>query len=278
MLESWRAVPPPSVDDANWVAASPPRWERPSPFAWLATAVLLAFLLHGLWASELSPERLNGAIPRLGRFLSQAFPPDLTRLPQVAQATVETFEMALLGTAIGAVLSLPLSLLAARNTTPNLVTYGLSRSVIAFMRAVPDLVWGLIFIVTVGLGPAAGILAIAVDTIGFCGRFFAERVEEIEPGPLEALRSTGATEPAVIAGAIVPAAMPSFVATTLFSLEGATRSAVVLGLVGAGGIGIELATSMTLLRYDEAATIIVLIFLVVIAVERFSAAIRRRLI
>jgi phosphonate transport system permease protein len=159
-----------------------------------------------------------------------------------------------------------------------LAIYGLSRAIIAFTRAIPDLVWGLIFIVTVGLGPIAGILAIAVDAIGFCGRMFAERVEEIEPGPLDALRSTGATEPAVIAGAIVPAAMPSFVATTLFQLEGATRTAVVLGLVGAGGIGIELATSMTLLRYDEAATIIVVIFLVVIAVERFSAAIRRRLI
>lgn len=257
---------------------APPRWERPSPFTWIAVVVLIAFLLHGLWTSELTPDRLNGAVFRLWRFLSQAIPPDPSRLPNVAEATLETFEMALVGTAIGAVISLPLALLAARNTTPHIVVYAVTRTVISFLRAVPDLVWGLVFIVTIGLGPAAGILAIAVDTVGFCGRFFAERVEELEPGPLEALRSTGASAPGVIAGAIVPAAMPSFVATTLFSLEGATRSAVVLGLVGAGGIGIELAASMQLLRYDEAATIIIVIFLVVISVERFSAAIRRRIL
>lgn len=278
MVETGHPATPATGNDQSRANLPPPRWERRSPFTWLAAVILLAFLLHGVWSSGLTPERLNGAVPRLGRFLSQAIPPDLSRLPQVLEATVETFEMALVGTAIGAVVSLPIALLAARNTTPNIVVYGVARAIISFMRAVPDLVWGLVFIVTVGLGPAAGILAIAVDTVGFCGRFFAERVEEIEPGPLEALRSTGASEPAVIAGAILPAGMPSFVATTLFSLEGATRSAVVLGLVGAGGIGIELSTSMTLLRYDEAATIIVVIFLVVISVERFSAAIRRRII
>jgi len=258
--------------------APPSRWRRLSPGAWLATVLVLAVLLRGFAESGLSPERLQGALGRLARFLGQAFPPDPQRLSQVADATLETLQMAVTGTALGAIVGLPLALLAARNTTPHPAIYALARTCIAFLRAVPDLVWGLVFIVTVGLGTPAGVMAIAVDTIGFCGRFFAERVEELDAGPLDALRATGSSDAGVIAGAVLPAALPSFVATTLFSLEGNTRSAVVLGLVGAGGIGIELAAAMQLLRYDEALTIILVIFVVVVAVERVSAAIRRRVI
>lgn len=256
----------------------PPRFERPSPLAFVVLVAGLAFFVHGLAISELTPALLVGGLNELANFLSKAFPPSLERLNTVAQSTLETFEMAVVGTAIGAIVSLPLALLAARNTSPHAAVYSLFRALITFLRAVPDLVWGLVFIVAVGLGPAAGILAIAVDVIGLCGRFYAERIEEITPGPSEALRATGATPLGVIAGAVVPTALPSFVATTLFALEGATRSAVVLGLVGAGGIGIELSTSIQLLNYDEALTIILIIFAVIVSVERLSATIRRRVI
>ncbi|MEM9977981.1 MAG: ABC transporter permease subunit [Cyanobacteria bacterium P01_D01_bin.2] len=97
---------------------------------------------------------------------------------------------------------------------------------------VPDLIWGLIFIIVVGLGPAAGILALTADTMGFYGKFFAERIEEIEPGPVEAVKAIGASDASIIIGAIFPATLPSFVASTLFALEASVRSAVVLGLVG----------------------------------------------
>jgi len=143
---------------------------------------------------------------------------------------------------------------------------------------VPDLVWALIFVVAVGLGPFAGTLAIMIDKIGFCGRFFAEAMEEADRNPQEALRAIGAGRVSVIAAAVLPAALPSMVNTSLFSLEKATRSSVVLGLVGAGGIGIELQVSMELFRYPEAATIIIAIFALVIAVEQCSAWMRRRLI
>lgn len=257
---------------------TPPRFSRPSPFAWLTAVVLLAFFLHGVLASGMSPDRLAGSVPALLDFFSRAFPPDLGRISNVAVATVETFEMALVGTAVGSLLSLPVALLAARNTSPHPVIYYAARGFVSFLRAVPDLVWGLIFVVAVGLGPVAGILAITVDAVGFCGRFFAERIEEIDPGPVKALQATGASPYGVVAGAVIPAALPSFVATTLFELEGATRSAVVLGLVGAGGIGIELSVSMQTLRYDEALTIILVIFAAVVGVERVSAAVRRRVI
>ena len=256
----------------------PARWKRPSPFLFVLGVVMLSIFLHGVSISELTPERMVRGVFRLYEFLNDAFPPDLTRFPNILKATLETFEIALLGTVFGAFLSLPLALLAAKNTTPHLFVYRLTRSFIGFLRAIPDLIWGLIFIVIVGLVPGPGILAITVDVMGFCGRFFAERIEEIEPGTVDALRALGASQAGVIVGAILPETLASFVASTLFSLESSVRSAVVLGLVGAGGIGVELATSMQLLRYDQAVTIILAIFLVVIVVEQVSSAIRRRLI
>lgn len=257
--------------------APPPRWRKPPFTVWLGLGILIAFFLHGLSISNLTPERIYQGFFRLGEFLAEAFPPKPDRLINIISATIETFEMALVGTVFGAILSLPLSLLAAKNTSPHRTAYVVSRSFITLLRVIPDLVWGLLFIVVVGLGVGAGILAITVDVMGFCGKFFAERIEEIDPKPVEALRALGASEWGIIVGAIFPVTMPSFVASTLYSLEASVRSAVVLGLVGAGGIGVELATSMQLLRYDEALMTIIVIFVVVLLVEQVSAVIRKAL-
>lgn len=258
--------------------SEPPRWQKPSPLAFIGFLICFAFFAHGLWISELTPLRIWQGFFRLWDFLGQALPPNPTRLGSVIRSTLETFEMALVGTIFGAILSLPLSILAAKNTTPYGWVFSLSRGLVTLLRVIPDLIWGLIFIIVVGLGPAAGILALTVDTMGFCGKFFAERIEEIEPGPVEALRAIGASEASIIMGAIVPTALPSFVASTLFALEASVRSAVVLGLVGAGGIGVELSTSMQLLRYDEALMVIIVIFVVVLLVEQVSSLIRRKII
>ena len=144
--------------------------------------------------------------------------------------------------------------------------------------SVPDLVWALIFVIMVGLGPFAGTLAIMVDTIGFCARFFAESMEEVDPSPQESLTALGASRTGVVFCSIIPATLPAFVNTSLFALEKATRSSVILGLVGAGGIGIELKVSMDMFEYSEAATIIIAIFLLVLAVEQVSSRLRNRII
>ena len=135
-------------------------------------------------------------------------------------------------------------------------------------RAIPDIIWGLLFLIGLGLGPLTGILAITVGVIGYCGRVFAEKMEEVDIGPVDALKTTGVSPFGVIVGAIIPAAAPSMIAATLYSLESSIRSAIVFGLVGAGGIGVELYASMKLLQYDKALTIIIIIFLVVITVEK----------
>lgn len=258
--------------------APPPRLVRLPVLSWLAWVVFVAVLIHGLMQARVTPGRLIDGSQNLGSFLTQAFPPDLSRLGTASWSMLETLQMALVGVIAGVVLSLPLALLAANNTSPHALIRVFTRTTVAVMRTVPDLIWALIFVIAVGLGPLAGILAIMLDTIGFCGRFFSERVEETASGPAEALTATGAARLDVIFGAIVPEAMPSFVATSLYAVEKAIRSAVVLGLVGAGGIGVELSAAMDLWRYDQACTIILLILVVVLAAEHLSSHIRRKMI
>jgi phosphonate transport system permease protein len=256
----------------------PPRLRRPGPVPTLLLCVAGALVVHGTASgARISPATIVEGIGRTGEFLSDAFPPDLDRAGAVAWATLETFEIALIGTVLGVVLSIPLSVCAARNLAPGRLPHAAARGLIALLRTIPDVLWGLLFVVTVGLGPEAGVLAIAADVAGLCGRFFADRLEDV-PAPLtEALRATGASPVGVLLGGVAPAVAPSFAGIALYGLENATRSSVILGVVGAGGIGIELTTSMELLRYDEATTIIIAIFVVVLAVERVAALIRRRL-
>lgn len=257
---------------------APRRFERPSPLAFVLWVVAASLVIASLQGIGFSASGFFAGLPNMGRIFGEMFPPSLERTGPVGKALLETFQMALVGTVAGVALSLPLAVLATRHLTPHATVYHAARALIALFRTVPDLVWALFFVVAVGLGPFAGTLAVMIDIIGFCGRFFAEAMEEADRGPQEALHALGAGRTAVIAAAVIPAAMPSFVNTALFSLEKATRSSVVLGLVGAGGIGIELQVSMDLFRYAEASAIIIAIFVLVVAVEQCSALLRRRLI
>ncbi|GHC70310.1 phosphonate ABC transporter, permease protein PhnE [Limoniibacter endophyticus] len=256
----------------------PARFRSPSIGAWLILIAFLAFLVQGIAAAELTPERIWRGATNLWRFLSLAFPPDLSRLDIIAKAMLETLNMAIVGVTFGVILSVPFAILTARNTCGIGWLRNAVKLAVAVMRTVPDLIWALIFVVAVGLGPLAGILAIVVDTIGFCARFFAERIEEVQKGPTEGLTSTGASRSSIIMGAILPETLASMTATSLFSVEKAIRSAVTLGLVGAGGIGVELSTAMRLFRFDQALTIILVILVVVVGFEQISAAIRRKVI
>jgi phosphonate transport system permease protein len=256
----------------------PPRFERPGVVRFLAYLVALAFFILALEGARISLSDLVTGLPYMGDLLGRMVPPDISRIGPISRALLETFQMALVGTALGVVLSLPLAILATRRLSPHPLVYYGARGLISWFRTVPDLIWALFFVVTVGLGPFAGTLALMVDTMGFCGKFFAEAMEETEAGPQEALTALGARRSGVICSAVIPAAMPSFINTALFSLEKATRSSVVLGLVGAGGIGIELKVAMDLFEYPTAATIILCIFALVLAVERVSSSLRQRIL
>ena len=255
----------------------PKRFKRPSVFAWVILITFLAFFIQGISTADISFLRLINGTQNLGQFFGSAIPPSTARLDVIAKSMLETLNMAIVGVTFGVILSLPIALLCARNTSPHLIIRIAMINVVATLRTIPDLIWALIFVVAVGLGPLAGILAIIMDTIGFCARFFAERIEETNPKPGMALKASGASRTAVVVGAILPECFPSFVATSLYSVEKAVRSAVVLGLVGAGGIGVELTSAMNLFRYKEAFTIILVILVVVIAVEQVSKLVRARI-
>ena len=255
--------------------APPPRLVRPSAAMFALYVGAAAFFIFSLYGSDLSPAKLVDGFPNMFRLLGEMFPPSVERLQAVGRSMLETFQMAFAGTVIGVLLSVPLAILAARSLTPHVSLYYAARWLIALFRTVPDLVWALFFVVTVGLGPFAGMLTLVVDAIGFCGRFFAEAMEETDKGPQEALSALGAGRSEIVFSAVLPAAMPSMINSALFTLEKATRASVVLGLVGAGGIGIELKVAMDLFQYDQAATIIIGVFLLVLVVERLSSSLRR---
>jgi phosphonate transport system permease protein len=244
-------------------------------------AGVLGLFMHALHGTELLDMRWQdwGNMPlNIWRLLLDTLPPSPKPLLPAAQAVLQTLHMALLGTCFGVLLSLPLGVLAARNMTPHAVLYAGARGLIALCRTVPDLVWAIYFVILVGLGPLAGALTLFVDTLGFAGRFFGEAMEEVDPGPDMALTALGATRLGRLFAYVLPAACPAFIHTTLFSFERAVQSSVVLGLVGAGGIGMLLEEPMTWHNYDEAATVVLCIFVTLAGVEQVSARLRRHML
>jgi phosphonate transport system permease protein len=258
----------------------PTRFERLSALSFLAYAIGIALIFWCLAGAGFSLEKVASSPPRFADFASRAFPPNLdpSVLARLGWKMVETLQIAVAGAVLGVILSLPVALLAARGLIAGGWVNQTIRVTLSFIRAVPDIAWALVFVVAVGLGPFAGMLAIVIDTIGFCGRFFADDMEATDKGPAESLTATGARRIDVVACATIPAAMPAFVSTSLFALEKAVRSSTILGLVGAGGIGIELKVGFDLFDYPTAMTVILMIAAVVIGIEQLSGYARMKII
>ena len=258
--------------------ASAPRLSRITPLAFAVWVTFGAIVIVSI--SDVAPSftQLAEGLPGMASLVDRMLPPntDGAFLQRVGLRLLETFQIALAGAAIGIALSLPIAWLAARGVSPLGRASYLFKAFVSLLRTIPDLVWALLFVATVGLGPVAGTLTIIVDTIGFCGRFFAEAIEDSEEEPQEALSAIGAGPGSILVGAILPDAAPSMINASLFALEKAVRSSVVLGLVGAGGIGQELKVAFDLFQYQNASTIILLIFLIVLAMEYVTDRLRAR--
>ena len=221
------------------------------------------------------PQDLITGVHGMADILRRAWPPDFAKLPDTLRPALETVDIGVFGTVFGLVFALPLAVLAARNTTPAQPIYFVARAIIAFARAVPDLVWALIFVTAVGLGPFPGALAIMVHSVGMLGRLFAEVIEDMDMGPVEALTMTGATRMQIFSHAVVPGVLPSLLGITLYRLDENIRSSLVLGFVGAGGLGFELLSAMNLFQYRIVSLLLLVMFVLVMAAERMSAALRR---
>ena len=225
-----------------------------------------------------SPISLAKGMPFMFDFVSRMFPPDISNLGRFLLKAVETLQMAIVGSTAGALIALPLSFLAARNIMPHRVVYQTVRSIFDICRGINEIVWGLIFVSMVGLGPFPGVLALAVHVTGALGRYFSESIETVDPEIIRAIISTGANKIQVVVRGIFPQVKPLFINYALYYLENNFRAATVLGLVGAGGIGMELLTSMRLFKNQEVLTILIIMVLIVTAIDRFSAFIRKKIV
>jgi phosphonate transport system permease protein len=237
----------------------------------------LAIVVQALIVVEARPQDLITGIHGMADLIWRAVPPDFSKLPAAVWPTLQTVDIALFGTMVGIVIAVPLALLAAANMTPSRFAYYAARSVIGFTRAVPDLVWALLFVTAVGLGPFPGGLALGVHSVGMLGRLFAETIEQMDMGPIHALELTGARRIQVFTHGIMPTILPSLLGISLYRLDENIRSSLVLGFVGAGGIGFQLLTAMNLFQYQEVSLLLIIIFVIVLGAERASAALRERL-
>ncbi len=217
----------------------------------------------------------DGAV-NMGEFLGRLFPPDFSKIGTILALLLETFQMAVVGTVLGAVLSLLVAFGASTNIAPKWLYYP-TRWVMNIIRSVPDLVFALMFVSAVGLGPFAGILAMTLGSIGSIGKIFAEAMEQVDRGPVIAMEAVGASKRQVIQYGILPQAAPLLTSYTLLLFEGNVRGATILGLVGAGGIGLELTTAMRMYDYGHLSAIIICIIVLVTAIDQGSALIRRRI-
>nr|WP_062330635.1 phosphonate ABC transporter, permease protein PhnE [Herbidospora sakaeratensis] len=258
---------------------APPRRKGPSALATVITVVVVGVHVLAWQATEFSPATLVQGWRGMADFFAQALPPDLSGEvlgPSVAAALV-TLCIGLLGTTLSIPFALVLALLAARATTPGVWAYQAARSLLSFLRAVPDVVFALVFVTAVGLGPFAGVLALIFHNTGVMGKLWAEAMEEIDLGPRDALTVAGASKIQSAAHAVLPSVVPQFLGLLLYRFDVNVRSSLVLGLVGAGGIGFLINQSIRLFRFDEMVTHILVVLVLVIAVDQSSAYIRRRI-
>lgn len=236
-------------------------------------AVILGWSAVG---AEFNFIKLGEGTVNMVDFLGRLFPPDFSKLGKILTLLVETLQMAIVGTVLGAVLSLLIAFCAASNIAPPWLYYP-ARWTMNIIRAVPELVFALMFVSAVGLGPFAGILAMTLGSIGSIGKIYAEAMESIDRGPMTAIEAVGASKRQVIQYGVLPQAAPMLVSYTLLLFEGNVRGATIFGLVGAGGIGLELTTAMRTYDYGQLSAIIICIIVLVTIIDQCSAFVRRRI-
>jgi phosphonate transport system permease protein len=268
-------IPIPNV--AQLRARYPQIFDRPFS-ARLATPAIvflaLAIFVFGLIDLEFSPTRFVSGLRELGWITLMMLPPDPgSSLPLYLKALGETLSIALLGTTLAAVLALPVSLLAARNIVPNIFRFPVRRFLDS-IRGVDTLIWALVWINVVGLGPFAGVLAIAVSDFGAFGKLFSEAIEAADNKQVDAIRAAGGNALHEIRFGLMPQVLPVIAGQVLYFIESNTRSATIIGIVGAGGIGLQLAEQIRVLEWQKVSFLILMILIAVAAIDWISGKLR----
>jgi phosphonate transport system permease protein len=236
--------------------------------------VVLAWIA---WDTSADPVRLARGLPWMLDFFRRMLPPDLSVLPSALLGAVRTVEIALLGTTVAAIGALPLGFISARNVAPP-VLYHPARAALNFFRSIDTLVYALVFVAAVGLGPFPGVLAVIAYTTTSLAKLYSEAIEGIERGPVDAITATGATRLQILRYGVLPQVLPLFLSYVLYRLESNIRAATVLGFVGAGGIGFYLQTYLRIIDYPAASTVLLVTVVMVMVVDTISSRLRDRLV
>ena len=256
-----------ATDERRWE-----RFDRRRRLGRFVLTLVAAVAVIGSWQfmdiGIVRPE----TIPReVGDLLTRMYPPDVAYTSRIVEPLIETIQIAALGTIGALVLSIPVALLAAENTTPNAVTFWLGKLIVTVSRSVNTIIWALFFVVLFGSGPLAGAVAIAFRSIGFLGKLLGEEIEEIDFGQVEAVRAAGASQAQVLLYGILPQVKPALVGLSIYRWDINIRDSTVLGFVGAGGIGVQLFRAVNAFAWQSVATVLIVILGVVIATESLSA-------
>jgi phosphonate transport system permease protein len=275
------ALPAPA-EIAAFRRAHPDLFSKPLARRWRDRAFALVFaglLVFGLWWIDVAPIRIWTGASRLGLLIRLMFPPATGgAFATYCYALVETLAMAFVGTCLASVAALPIGFLAARNIAPNrFFHFGLRRILDGF-RGVDALIWAMIFVGAVGMGPFAGVLAIAFSDFAFLSKTYAEAIENVDRKPVEGARAAGAGRFQVVRFAIAPQILPVILSSALYYLEFNVRGATVLGIVGAGGIGLQLSQRILVNDWDQACFIIIMMLVAVAGLDFLSRWIRMRVI
>jgi phosphonate transport system permease protein len=290
------AAPPERSSSLAPIPSAAPPERRTSP---INVLLVIGFAAAVIWsangtdfslAAPFAPENVKSVT----RFVNGAFPPELSAdfLLTSLHLLVETVQISIVGTALSIVLAFPLSYLAMRRSgeefsshiagrtgwTVRWASYSMARTILNLLRAVPELVWALVFVVAVGLGPYPGVLALAAHSTGILGKLYAELFESVDQRTVEAGRATGASELAVLLLVRIPLTLPVLLSYTLFRWECNMRAATVLGFVGAGGLGTQLVISMKLFQYSEVLTLAIVLLGLVMLVDSVGQVVRTRLL
>lgn len=259
----------------------PSTWKRPSlierpayRFAmWTGVAL---YLIWSLGTLEMDWNRVTQGLPRAADMLSRMFPPDFSRWNLLVRGVVESVEMAIAATFIGMLLAIPLGLCAARNLMPTPV-YAVARAIIVLSRTFHEVIIAIFFVKIVGFGPLAGLLTLIVASISFISKMIAEDIENMSMEQVEAIRATGASFPKLLIYAIQPQVLPRYLGVSIYRLDANIRHSTVVGIVGAGGIGMTLSATFKRYDYDFSLAILLTIIALVFIGEIFSNWVRGRL-
>jgi phosphonate transport system permease protein len=248
------------------------RQRRAAAFAAPALALVIAAFAY---AGAFDLARYADAASTIVTLAGDSLPPDFARWREWGRPLLETLATGVAGTVLGAALALPLAALAARNAGGS---RWLGRAVLLALnavRSIPGLIWGVIFVAAVGFGPLPGVLALGVHSTGMLGKLFSEAIEHVDPAPGDALRAHGVSQLGILRFAIVPEVLPRLADALLYRFEHNLRAATTLGLVGAGGLGLEIVTAFHLFEYREASALILVLLALVTGVNFAGAAMRK---